>query len=120
MTVLLDSCVSRQAKLALLTAGIDVVWTGDLDEDPGDEEILEQARREERVLVTLDKDFGELAIVQGKQHRGIIRLVDIRSRRQGALLLDIAAKHAEELAAGAIITAEPGRLRIRPADRQET
>jgi predicted nuclease of predicted toxin-antitoxin system len=30
----------------------------------------------ERVVVTLDKDFGELAIVRRISHRGIIRLVN--------------------------------------------
>jgi len=42
-----------------------VVWAGDGNGDAGDDEILAQARHEERVLVTLDKDFGELAIVRG-------------------------------------------------------
>jgi predicted nuclease of predicted toxin-antitoxin system len=32
---------------------------------------------ESRVLVTLDKDFGELAIMKGAPHAGIIRLVGI-------------------------------------------
>jgi len=32
------------------------------------------------VLVTLDKDFGELAIVKGALHAGIVRLVAIRAR----------------------------------------
>lgn len=46
----------------LEAAGHDVVWVGDWDRDPGDREILFQARSEGRILVTLDKDFGELAI----------------------------------------------------------
>jgi hypothetical protein len=45
------------------SAGHDVVWAGEWHEDPGDEEILERAHVEGRILVTLDKDFGELAIV---------------------------------------------------------
>jgi len=36
----------------------DVVWAGEWPEDPGDEEILERAYLEGRILVTLDKDFG--------------------------------------------------------------
>jgi len=43
-----------------------------VQEDPGDEEILEWAHREGRVLVTLDKDFGELAIIHERSHCGII------------------------------------------------
>ncbi|MGD9728658.1 MAG: DUF5615 family PIN-like protein [Nitrospiraceae bacterium] len=43
---------------ALEAAGHDVVWAGAWDIDPGDDDILAQAYREGRVLVTLDKDFG--------------------------------------------------------------
>jgi predicted nuclease of predicted toxin-antitoxin system len=86
----------------------------DWGEDPGDEEILERAYRDQRVLITLDKDFGELAIIQGKPHSGILRLVDISARRQAAVSLQVFALHGEELQKGAIVTAEPGRLRIRP------
>jgi predicted nuclease of predicted toxin-antitoxin system len=63
----------------LQSAGHDVDWAGDWTEDPGDEEILERAHREGRVLVTLDKDFGELTIVHGAPHSGIIRLVNLSS-----------------------------------------
>ena len=54
MRVLLDTCVWGGVRQALSDAGHDVVWTGDWDEDPGDDEILAQAYRESQVLVTLD------------------------------------------------------------------
>jgi len=65
MNLLLDACVWGRARAVLEAAGHDVVWAGDGNGDAGDDEILAQARHEERVLVTLDKDFGELAIVRG-------------------------------------------------------
>ncbi len=65
MRVLLDSCVWGKACAELKAAGHDVVWSGNWPKDPGDEEILAQAQREGRVLVTLDKDFGELAVMRG-------------------------------------------------------
>ena len=49
---------------------------GNWPEDPGDEEILEYAYKEGRILVTLDKDFGELAIVHDTPHSGILRIVN--------------------------------------------
>ncbi len=55
MNILLDTCVWGGARAELQAAGHDVLWTGDLPEDPGDAEILAQAQREQRVLVTLDK-----------------------------------------------------------------
>jgi len=63
MRLLLDACVWGGARAELEAAGHDVVWIGEWNEDPGDEEILARAYREGRILVTLDKDFGELAIV---------------------------------------------------------
>ncbi|MGB5158171.1 MAG: DUF5615 family PIN-like protein [Desulfobacterales bacterium] len=45
-------------------------------------EILELAHKQNRVLITLDKDFGELAIVRKIPHSGIIRLVNISAKNQ--------------------------------------
>jgi predicted nuclease of predicted toxin-antitoxin system len=69
--LLLDSCISWTVGDTLRAAGHDVVWTGDWPADPGDEEILEFAHKENRVLITLDKDFGELSVVRGEAHGGI-------------------------------------------------
>ncbi|MFB3886928.1 MAG: DUF5615 family PIN-like protein [Thermodesulfobacteriota bacterium] len=82
-------------------------------EDPGDDEILERAYREDRVLVTLDKDFGELAIVRGMPHVGIIRLVNLGTSQQAVSCLRVIKLHEGDLKAGAIITAESSRLRVR-------
>jgi predicted nuclease of predicted toxin-antitoxin system len=112
--VLLDSCVWGGARVELQSFGFDAVWAGDWSPDPGDEQILERAHAEQRVLVTLDKDFGELAIVRGKPHSGIIRLVGISARQQGNICRDILSAYPQELAAGAIITVDMGRLRLRP------
>jgi predicted nuclease of predicted toxin-antitoxin system len=114
MKVLRDTCVWGGAKAEMQANGHDVLWTGDLAVDPGDEEILAQAHRENRILITLDKDFGELAIVHNKPHCGILRLVNIRAKQQAKMCEVVFAKHADELLRGAIVTAEPGRLRIHP------
>jgi predicted nuclease of predicted toxin-antitoxin system len=112
--LLLDSCVWGGVRKDLEFAGHDVSAAPDWGADPGDEAILERAHLERRILITLDKDFGELAIIQGKPHSGIIRLVDISAKRQAAVSLHVLAMHGHELEKGAIVTAEPGRLRIRP------
>ena len=108
MRVLLDTCVWGRAADTLRAAGHDVVWAGDWPEDPGDEEILDRAVRERRVLVTLDKDFGEMVFLQGKPHCGILRLVNLGARQQAAVCCQVLSAHGAELEAGAIMTAEPG------------
>ena len=116
MKVLLDACVWGKATAQIAAAGHDVVWVGDWDQDPGDEEILARANAEQRIVVTLDKDFGELAVMHSKPHYGILRLVNIAARQQAKVCLHVLDLHGRELASGAIITAERTRLRIRPAD----
>ena len=114
MRLLLDTCVWGGSKAVLREAGHDVVWGGDWDEDPGDEEILARAYREQRVLVTLDKDFGELAIVRRLPHRGILRLVGFSGREQGNVCLRVLAAYGDDLESAAIVTVDRRRVRIRP------
>jgi predicted nuclease of predicted toxin-antitoxin system len=113
MKLLLDSCVWGKARDELEVVGHDVVWAGDWPEDPGDEVILARAHREGLILVTLDKDFGELAILRGAAHSGIVRLTGISARQQASVCQRVLAVLGADLTTGAIVTAEPGRLRIR-------
>jgi predicted nuclease of predicted toxin-antitoxin system len=113
MKPLLDTCVGSGARSYLEACGHDVVVTVDWPEDPGDEAILAFAHSQRRVLVTLDKDFGELAILRGLPHSGIIRLVRFRGRDLAPVCQMILEGHSDELQRGALITAEPGQVRIR-------
>ena len=119
MKFLLDTCVWGGATNELRSAGHDAFWAGEWADDPGDDEILEHAHREGRVLVTLDKDFGELAVFHGMPHSGIIRLVNIGARQQASACLRVIDLHGKDLKSGAILTVEPNRLRIRLATIQE-
>lgn len=116
MRLLLDTCVWGGAKDELQADGHDVLWTGEMDQDPGDEEILALAHVEQRPLITIDKDFGELAIRRSLPHCGIMRLVNISARQQGTVCKQVLAQYGDELTRGAIITVETGRVRIRPTD----
>jgi len=114
--VLLDACVWGGAASVLRSAGHDVDWVGDWSADPGDESILATASERGQVLVTLDKDFGELAVVHRQPHRGIVRLVNLSAGSQGRACAAVLRRYGEELARGAIVTAEPRRVRVRPPD----
>jgi predicted nuclease of predicted toxin-antitoxin system len=116
MRILLDACVWGRAKERLAQEGHDVIWAGDWPKDPGDMEILQLAQRQNRALVTLDKDFGELAIVRKIPHSGIIRLVGVSAKKQADACLYAINRYEETLRKGAIITIEANRVRIRPAD----
>lgn len=117
MKLLLDTCVWGGAREELEEQGHEVIWSGDWDSDPGDEEILMLAHDLGRVLVTLDKDFGELAILHGHLHHGIVRLVNLPARQQATVCQRVLERYGDELEAGAIVTVDLGRARIRPPDR---
>jgi len=66
-----------------------------------------------KLVVTIDKDFGELAVVHRLPHRGIVRLVGFSASQQGTAASDALAKYAAELSGGAIVTVERHRVRVR-------
>jgi predicted nuclease of predicted toxin-antitoxin system len=101
---------------ALRSSGHDVEWVGDWSRDPGDEQILETAAAHGQVLVTLDKDFGELAVLYRRPHSGIVRLVNLRAQDQGPVCVAALRRYGTELEQGAIVTAEDQRVRIRPPE----
>ncbi len=84
MKFLLDSCVSGFAVKDLREAGFDVQWIPEKGKDPGDDAIIKKAFDEDMVLVTLDKDFGEIethrtdiekkALITADRYRVRIRL----------------------------------------------
>jgi len=115
MRLLLDSCVSPKIRPELEAAGHEIDWVGGWPGDPGDEQVLAAALKEQSILVTLDKDFGELAVAFGRPHCGILRLVNLSLARHASVCLAALNQYGEELRQGAIVTAEPGRLRVRSA-----
>jgi predicted nuclease of predicted toxin-antitoxin system len=56
----------REAVLAARAAGFDVAWMVELQPGANDETVLSLAQQDNRVLITFDKDFGELVF-----HRGV-------------------------------------------------
>ena len=77
-----------------------------------DADILAQAHRNHQAVITLDKDFGEIAIVRRQPHSGIVRLVTLRAEQQGLAAVTALARYEEKLGKGAIVTVEPGRVRV--------
>lgn len=112
MKLLLDACMWQGAVTALRAAGHDVSWVAEWGRDPGDEAILARAAAEGRVLVTLDNDFGELAVARRKPHAGIIRIVADSVWVHAELCERVLARHAAELARGGVAVVETGRIRV--------
>jgi predicted nuclease of predicted toxin-antitoxin system len=89
-----------------------VVESRERSPDPGDRKLLEWAAAERRVLVTMDKDFGELIFAGRASHCGLVRFPDLSAERRIALMERILADYSHELAAHSVITVRGGRVRI--------
>jgi predicted nuclease of predicted toxin-antitoxin system len=74
--------------------------------------LLAWAYTERRVLVTMDKDFGEFVFVEGCGHAGLIRLPDVPAQQRIGLMEVVLKRHARDLEERAIVTVRGGRIRI--------
>lgn len=80
MNFLLDENCPRSLVVGLRASGHEVVWVRETSPGISDREVLEQAYQGHRVLMTFDKDFGELAWRHGlPASAGIILIrLDVR------------------------------------------
>ena len=114
MKLLLDVCVSSRALTdSLVARGCDVVSGLSIDPRASDEFLLDVALRDDRVLVTEDKDFGELVFVQRLPHGPIVRLVELTVDQQVQALAELLDRHAAGLIGPVVVTITRGRIRIR-------
>ncbi|MBN2389091.1 MAG: DUF5615 family PIN-like protein [Anaerolineae bacterium] len=116
MKFLADMGISPTTADFLHDLGYDAVHlhTLDLDQLP-DSAILEKARLENRVVITHNLDFGELAAASGTLFPRVIifRLRSMRPERVNRYLQSIIRQYAKDLRAGAIISVTDGLIRVR-------
>ena len=103
------------AVAALRTAGFDVVWVRSDAPGSADPQILDWAQRDSRILLTFDKDFGELAWLRGLPSACGIILFRVPMPSAAEVGANLAKRIAERTDwAGHFSVVEPGRIRMRP------
>lgn len=103
----------------LIDMGHDVLSALERDPRATDEELLALANEEQRILITEDKDFGELVFVRQLRHPCIIRFVEMRVEEKTAAMRDLIDRHADAMRGGALIVVTRDRVRIRPGRHSE-
>lgn len=120
MKFLLDACASsRTLKETLVDLGHDVRSAQDEYARASDKALLALAYEEHRVLITEDKDFGELVFLHRLPHPCIIRVVELRVAEKVEAIRELIEQHDAALRAGAIVVVTRNRVRIRPAGFRE-
>ena len=116
MKFLLDACAAaRTLEEALAALGHDVRSARGEYARASDEALLSLAYQEGRVLVTEDKDFGELVYLRRLPHPCVVRLVELRVTEKVDALRDLVERHGSALRAGAMVVVTRKRVRIRSA-----
>ena len=105
MRFLADECLHVEIVAALREAGHEVATMAPADAGASDEAVLERALRERAILLTADKDFGDVAVGRAGASPGIVLF-----RRSVA---DPAGAAARLLA----VIQEHGDAFVRPAHR---
>ena len=116
MKLLLDQGLPRSAQRLLLEALIDTVHVAEIGLSAADDkDIIQKARDDQRVVVTLDADFHALLALSVATTPSVIRIRIEKLRAQALtdLILRVIGELAEDLELGAVVTVEPSRFRSR-------
>jgi len=109
-----DEGVDRAVVDRLRRDGHTVVYVAELYHSVADDEVLRQANTRNALLITADKDFGELVFRQGQAHSGVIllRLAGLANATKAELVAEVCRERGAELL-GAFGVVAPGQVRIR-------
>jgi predicted nuclease of predicted toxin-antitoxin system len=114
MKFLVDTNLGRKFTTLLQRFGYDAVFAKDLLPIFKDEEILAWAKNDDRMVITNDKDFGELIFRFGFLSSGVIL---IRSEKTGSdERFELVKGHLSK-AKGKFIVVSKGKIRVRSLKR---
>ena len=98
----------------LRSDGYDVLSVAESFPSASDHQVIQQAIKEKRILLTEDKDFGEWVFAHGEKIDGVIliRFPGNARKRLGEEIILPIAKHGIKLKK-CFVVLEPGRARLR-------
>jgi predicted nuclease of predicted toxin-antitoxin system len=109
-----DESVDRQIVEAVRSLGYDVLSIAETAPGIADEDVLSRANQIQSVLLTADKDFGELVFRQHRLHAGIvlIRLGGLPPTAKAQVVAAAIEAHAVQLEAEfCVVTDRTVRIR---------
>ena len=95
--------------------GYDIIWVADVDRYLDDMSVFKMAKKSNRILLTNDKDFGEIVFRQKLVPAGVVlfRIKGQDAGEKGALLKKLLAAHKEKIAGHFVVVAKD-KLRFIP------
>ena len=121
MRFLADESCDFAVVRALRADGHEVTAVGEVSAGASDEKVISMAIRESAVLLTEDKDFGQLVFAERQATAGVIFIrFPSTFRTEAAMVVSRLVRQCGEKLAGSFVVVQPGRIRVsqRPRDRE--
>jgi predicted nuclease of predicted toxin-antitoxin system len=111
--LLADESVDFGVVRALRTAGYDVLAIAELEPGIPDREVAARAFREQRILLTEDKDFGQLVYASGTSAYGVVLLRFPATLRAEMIssVTEVMRRFSDRLPAQFVVV-QPGKVRF--------
>jgi len=111
---LVDVGVGEKVEDFLYKSGYDILSVRKLNPRMSDSEIINIAAKDNRIVITMDKDFGELIYNSGLIHKGILllRTENCSGDKKAKILSEILINYSSELEENFCVFSKD-RLRIR-------
>ena len=115
MRFLVDECCPRAVTDALRASGHDVLYIAETDAAASDSEVAARATAENRIVVTQDYDFGEMAVRERAITTGVLLIAcqALPIAERAARVADVVSSAGDTLL-GNLIVVERRRVRQRP------
>lgn len=117
MNLLADESVDWEIVEKLRTEGFSTIYIAELSPSIRDDEVLQEANSRAAILITADKDFGELVYRHTRVHAGVIliRLAGLSLAAKAETVARAIRDHVSEMQ-GAFSVISPGAVRIRRSE----
>jgi predicted nuclease of predicted toxin-antitoxin system len=113
MRLVADESCDFSVVVGVRGAGHDVIAIAESMSGVDDEKVIELAASERRLLLTEDKDFGQLVFAATKQNSGVVLIRYPASTRStlATAVVELLAERGEGLYSRFVVL-EPGRARV--------
>jgi predicted nuclease of predicted toxin-antitoxin system len=115
MNLLADESVEALIVDRLREEGHQILYVAEMDPGISDEIILSQANQNNSLLITADKDFGELVFRRRLINSGVmlLRLAGLSEQSKASIVAAVFSEYSTEIPE-AFTVVSPGMVRVRP------
>ena len=116
MNFVADESIDRRIVEQLRLSGHEVIYIAEVEPSITDVEVFDRANENNSLLITADKDFGDIVFRDRRLLSNgviLIRLAGLSAERKTGIVLEAISDHSEALE-NHFTVISPGRIRFNP------